>query len=578
MSMKWIGVVFENTVSFLSVFAVGFGYLLIVSSLGMKGSLLVDLVLLSSESCSISFVLMIDEISLMFSGVVLVISGSVSLYSKWYMNDEVFYWRFMMLIYLFVGSMLMLIFSANLVTLMLGWDGLGLVSFLLVCYYQNSNSLGASLVTVLMNRVGDVLILSSIGLMSSWGDWLVYNRSLFEDLGFCGILLVLAGMTKSAQMPFSSWLPAAMAAPTPVSSLVHSSTLVTAGVYLVIRCNCICTCSTESMEVLKLLSLMTLVMAGMAGVLESDFKKVIALSTLSQLSMMMFAVSVGLVDIAFFHLVTHATFKALLFLSAGVVIHSNMGCQDLRHLGQCWGKLPVSSGFMMVAGFSLCGLPFMSGFFSKDLIVEMSLTSGMDVWVYLVMLGGVCFTSWYTLRIIISVVFGCNKSVLGSVDVKECYNVIISYCLLFVCAVFTGVVLKSKMKILFYENFVDSLSHFIILFIPFYGGLWLLNSMDMDNFKWDNFTGSFVGSMWNLKTLGAQPLCSGSFMYGMSLGRCLDQGWLEKVGPQGSFESLGKLSQMNQYLQSQYFVKMVGVMLIFLVSLLMGSLALFLVV
>nr|AXP84550.1 NADH dehydrogenase subunit 5 [Perumytilus purpuratus] len=549
--------------SLLSFLAVCFGYMMMFSCMLISSCEVIEFELWSGCGSSVMLSLLFDEVSVIFGGVVLVISGSVSLYSKWYMDDEIFYWRFMLIIYAFVGSMLMLIFSANLISLMLGWDGLGLVSFLLVCYYQNSSSLGAAMITVLTNRVGDVLILSSIGLMSSWGDWLVYNRVIFNDLGYVGFFVVVAGMTKSAQMPFCSWLPAAMAAPTPVSSLVHSSTLVTAGVYLIIRCYPLCSDSSGSMFFLKLMSLLTLIMAGMSGSLETDFKKIIALSTLSQLSIMMFAVSVGLPMLAFFHLITHATFKALLFISAGTVIHSNKGSQDLRLLGGMWSSLPITSAIMVVASFSLCGIPFMSGFFSKDLIIEMSMMCTLDVWAYLIMLLGVSFTSLYSIRIVISVLFSMNKVMIMGMAMKEPVEVVISYFCLFFGAVFSGMMMKSHMSTFFYQNFVDSVSFVFIVFIPLYGAVWYINFMVFSNFVWYSKLTNFVSSMWNLKNLSAQPFCSESFMYGYSLARCMDQGWLEKVGPQGVYETLMNLGQFNQKVQSSYFVKLVMFSILF---------------
>nr|QDO71927.1 NADH dehydrogenase subunit 5 [Mytilisepta virgata] len=546
-----------SVVGLLGFLSVLIGYFMMMGSFFMHSCFVLEVVLCSINSCEIEGSFLFDEISMIFGGVVLVIFGSVSVYSKWYMNDEIFYWRFMVLIYLFVGSMLMLIFSSNLIGLMLGWDGLGLVSFLLVCYYQNSSSLGASMLTVLVNRVGDVFILVSIGLMSSWGDFMVYERFLFENLGYVSLFIVVAGMTKSAQMPFCSWLPAAMAAPTPVSSLVHSSTLVTAGVYLIIRCVSLCGLCEMGMEVLKFMSLLTLIMAGMAGTLESDFKKVIALSTLSQLGVMMFSLSLGFYTLAFFHLVTHATFKALLFLSAGVVIHSNKGCQDLRLLGESWSNLPISSVAMVVASLSLCGIPFMSGFYSKDLVIEMSLMKSMDVWFYLVMLLGVSFTSWYSVRVIMSVVFGLNKCVMTSVAVKESFDVVASYFCLYFGAVFSGYLMVMKMGIFFYQSFIDSFYFFLLLFMPFYGGVWFTYSMFVKEVKWFSNIIHFIVLMWNFKSLSAQLPVSYLFNYGNNLVRCMDLGWLEKVGPQGSYEFLGSVSKMNQSIQSKYFLSLV---------------------
>lgn len=190
------------------------------------------------------------------------------------------------------------------------------------------------MLTALTNRIGDVFILLSIGLLFREGSWFVYNYLSFNNLRLIRISLVLRAITKRAQFPYVSWLPAAIAAPTPVSSLVHSSTLVTAGVYLLIRSYRLLVFNRWVINVLELLSLLTLMLAGSRAVITVDLKKIVALSTLSQLSIIMFVLSVGFPKVAFFHLVVHAVFKALLFLSVGAFIHFNAGCQDFRLMGR----------------------------------------------------------------------------------------------------------------------------------------------------------------------------------------------------------------------------------------------------
>lgn len=224
-----------------------------------------------------------------------------------------------------------------------------------------------------------------------------------------GFVVVFAGMTKRAQIPFCAWLPAAMAAPTPVSSLVHSSTLVTAGVYLVLRSFYIVRSDPFAMQMLIFLSLFTLVLAGSSAVFAFDLKKVIALSTLRQLRLIMFSISIFLPFVSFFHLVTHAVFKALLFLGAGGLIHINQRIQDVRRLSSLWQKLPVRIGAIRVAIVSLRGAPFMRGFFSKDLIIELRIMDRRVTYgCYLLELLGLTFTSFYRARIVFRVILGSN--------------------------------------------------------------------------------------------------------------------------------------------------------------------------
>lgn len=208
-------------------------------------------------------------------------------------------------------------------------------------------------------------------------------------------LIILAAITKSAQIPFSAWLPAAMAAPTPVSALVHSSTLVTAGVYLIIRFNSLLGVNF----VLFYLGSLTIFMSGLGANFEMDLKKIIALSTLSQLGVIIFILSLGLSELAFFHLLTHALFKSLLFLCAGGFIHRARDSQDIRFLGVSILDTPVSSLFFVICSFSLCGFPFLAGFYSKDLILECYIMGGIGSGMILIIIVGTFFTVTYSVRL-----------------------------------------------------------------------------------------------------------------------------------------------------------------------------------
>lgn len=278
---------------------------------------------------------------------------------------------------------------------------------MLVIYYQNKKSLGAGIVTALINRVGDALLLLGVSVIRVWGHWGFWG---WEDRGI-GLWLFLAvvilATTKSAQFPFSYWLPAAISAPTPVSALVHSSTLVTAGVFVLIRVvpNIRVGCRVGGGWLL-LVSVFTLCMAGVSACVELDLKKVVALSTLSQLGVIMFSLRLGYCSLAFFHLLRHALFKSILFVSVGCVIHGFGDGQDFRVVGGLWLKMPVVAGCLMLASVALSGLPFLGGFYSKDLIVEGIMVRGVRVFLILVVGAGLAMTFFYRIRFFLKRVFG----------------------------------------------------------------------------------------------------------------------------------------------------------------------------
>nr|CCI73888.1 NADH dehydrogenase subunit 5 [Longipodacrangonyx sp. 1 MDMBR-2012] len=345
---------------------------------------------------SIIFLVMLDPMSSMFMFTVALISAVISSYSKYYMENDKYYQRFMMVLLLFVLSMILLIMSPNLISLLLGWDGLGLSSYILVIYYQNEYACNSGMLTILSNRIGDASILISICLLytnNSWNFLLDNNSSKLLM-----ILIIISAITKSAQIPFSAWLPAAMAAPTPVSALVHSSTLVTAGVYLLIRFHS-CFYDPSIHTMLLIISSLTMLMSGWMANFEMDMKKIIALSTLSQLGLMMMTISLGLPELAFFHLITHAMFKSTIFMCAGVMIHNMTGSQDLRLTSNFHMSGPLLGLFFAMTNMSLCGFPFMAGFFSKDLLLENMLSNNTNMMFILMSMLGIGLTVSYSLRV-----------------------------------------------------------------------------------------------------------------------------------------------------------------------------------
>nr|YP_010547136.1 NADH dehydrogenase subunit 5 [Maoricolpus roseus]UYK51650.1 NADH dehydrogenase subunit 5 [Maoricolpus roseus] len=534
-------------------------------------SILYEWTILDMSTCCMSAMFILDPLSLSFSNTVCLISGAVMAFSSSYMATDPFLKRFTWLVMLFVLSMNFLVFIPSLPALLLGWDGLGIVSFALVIYYQNMKSLGAGMLTVLANRVGDVMILLSIGMLVLTGYWsimMTWDFYLSSWLAFC---IMIAGMTKSAQIPFSAWLPAAMAAPTPVSALVHSSTLVTAGIFLFIRFYPSLIQWDFFKPSLLLISVLTLLMAGIGANYENDLKKVIALSTLSQLGVMMMALAIGAPFLALFHLYTHALFKALLFLCAGAVIHSSLNNQDLRFSGLMGKHLPLTITCMNIANLSLCGAPFLSGFYSKDLILELSLAAPTSSFMVALIFLATGMTSAYSLRLSFSTLWGPNQGtpLHGKMESDPYINM--STMLLATCAIFGGAFFQSVYTPFNPDPFFLPQSHKSLTMVVILLGLALafhLWTMDF-NFKKQSKTKIFFNTMWLLTPLSSQPLTKFSMLLGTKMMKSVDQGWLEIAGGQGTFKVISEASKKSQDLQTSLFTFLV---LMFLI----GSMSIFL--
>ena len=339
----------------------------------------------------------LDWIRLIFLFLVLFISSQIILYCCDYIYGDYIIERFFYLIILFILSILFIIIRPNLIRLILGWDGLGLISYCLIIYYQNYYRYNCGILTVLINRVGDVIIILRIGLIIRLGRWNFMNYIQLNNLVI--ILIIICAFTKSAQYPFSLWLPAAIAAPTPVSSLVHSSTLVTAGIYLLIRFNEIFNYNFL-LNLILYIGIFTMNIAGVSACNEFDLKKIIAYSTLSQLGIIIISYSISYYIVSFFHLVIHAIFKSIIFICSGVLIHNILNYQDLRYIGKLKIKFPVVLRFILISNFSLCAIPFISGFYSKDLILELIFINNNSLFLLLILYMGVILTVLYSFRLI----------------------------------------------------------------------------------------------------------------------------------------------------------------------------------
>lgn len=345
---------------------------------------------LSIVNFSISLIL--DFYSIIFGFTVLTIRIRVCVFRLRYISSELNISRFYKLVFGFVTRIITLIFSSNLIFLIVGWDGLGILSFLLVIFYQNERSLASGLITFITNRVGDAFLLRIIILIRININWTLFNNIRFLIL----IILFRGSITKRAQIPFCVWLPRAMRAPTPISALVHSRTLVTAGVFLLIRLR-----ENINIETLLVLGSLTSLIAGLARIIENDFKKIIALSTLRQLGVIFIRLGLNIEEVAFFHLCTHAFFKAIIFICAGDVINFNLGNQDIRLYGLIFFNNPIISIFLLIGNLALIGLPFLAGFYSKDAILEEFILFNFNIILILICWVGVLITSVYRTRIVI---------------------------------------------------------------------------------------------------------------------------------------------------------------------------------
>nr|AAP74599.1 NADH dehydrogenase subunit 5 [Ruditapes philippinarum] len=500
-----------------------FFFLMLVSGV-LKGSVLVlEWEMSEKFFMEMGFCMVLDWVACMFVLSVLFISGCVSIFSGFYLSHENFLKRFFFLVQLFVLSMILLILFPNYLGLMVGWDGLGVVSFLLVVYYLSSNSLSAGMITALSNRIGDVCFLLVIGLMSSMLSYSMWGVLLMSGF-FMGFLMMLGSMTKSAQVPFSAWLPEAMAAPTPVSTLVHSSTLVTAGVYVVIRFSEYL--GELEKYLLMVFSMVTMFLAGSSACAEVDMKKVVALSTLSQVGMMMFVISVGANTIAFFHLLVHAFFKALMFMCVGGVIFYSGSCQDARLLGGAWFKLPLTSVLFLFSNLSLMGFPFFSGFYSKELIVGVCLSSNCGFLSFILLVVCLALTACYSIRSIGLVFQDMGLSSLSFYSMENSYY-LLSLLLMMNGAVMMSIVMQSLIKEFLAVSFIKGSLFYslLIMVVVFLFNLVLFFTVSMKT-MFLGFSKEFFSSMWFLSLISGNLISVGVLTTISKYINYVEMGWI----------------------------------------------------
>jgi len=374
---------------------------------------------------------LVDNLTSVMLLVVSFVSLMVHIYTIGYMQEDEGYTKFFSYISLFTFAMFMLVISNNFMQLFFGWEAVGLVSYLLIGFWHHKESaVEASLKAFLVNRVGDFGFLLGIAVLLMFFGTLDYvetftlanqvnGQTIFGDISvitvIC-ILLFVGAMGKSAQVPLHVWLPGSMEGPTPISALIHAATMVTAGIFMVSRMSPIFELSDVALTVVMVIGAITAIFMGLLGIVQNDIKRVVAYSTLSQLGYMTVALGVSAYSVAIFHLMTHAFFKALLFLAAGSVIVALHHEQDIRNMGALRKKMPITYITALIGTLALIGFPGFAGFYSKDMIIEAVHFSNLPFadWVYYVVVFGVFITAFYSLRMFFIVFHG--ESVLTNIQ------------------------------------------------------------------------------------------------------------------------------------------------------------------
>ena len=419
---------------------------------------------ISSGTLDVNWSMKIDPLSSIMLVVVTSVSSLVHIYSIGYMSHDPHKPRFMAYLSLFTFAMLMLVTSDNFIQLFFGWEGVGLCSYFLIGFWFKKDSANqAAIKAFVVNRVGDFgfalgifLIFYLFGTVNYSEVFELIPTIIEKELIFLGIninaidliclLLFIGAMGKSAQIFLHTWLPDAMEGPTPVSALIHAATMVTAGVFLVVRCSPIYEYSELALNVITIVGMSTAFFAATVALVQTDIKKIIAYSTCSQLGYMFFATGVGAYNVAMFHLFTHAFFKALLFLGSGSVIHAFKDEQNINNMGAVWKKLPFTYGLMLIGTLALTGFPFLSGFYSKDAIIEFAYLRGNTSGYYAAGVGILTafLTSIYSWRLIFKTFHGKYNN--KNIKIEETHEsplvMLIPLILLSIGAIFAGYTFK----------------------------------------------------------------------------------------------------------------------------------------
>ncbi len=560
---------------------------------------------ISSGSLDVNWSMKIDSLSAVMLVVVTSISALVHVYSIGYMSHDPHKPRFMAYLSLFTFAMLMLVTSDNFIQLFFGWEGVGLCSYFLIGFwFKKETANAAAIKAFLVNRVGDFGFALGIFLIFYLFGTVNYSEVFQkiptisnQNLNFLGIninsidliciLLFIGAMGKSAQIFLHTWLPDAMEGPTPVSALIHAATMVTAGVFLVVRCSPIFEYSELALNIITIVGMSTAFFAATIALVQTDIKKIIAYSTCSQLGYMFFATGVGAYNVAMFHLFTHAFFKALLFLGSGSVIHAFKNEQNINKMGGVWKKLPYTYFLMIIGTLALTGFPFLSGFYSKDAIIEFAYLRGNTSGSYAAITGifTAFLTSIYSWRLIFKTFHGefNNKDIKIEETHESPLVMLIPLIFLSIGAIFSGYVFKELFiglgSNIFWQESIFflkplSLEHppfwfliltptLVILSIPISYYLFLKNKNLTDQIVNVNKPlYHFLLNKWYFDELYEFLFVKQSKKFGLFLWKFFDVKLIDGFGPDGISAIIKKCSLKAKKFQSGFIYQYAFVMLL----------------
>jgi len=560
---------------------------------------------INSGDFVVNWSIYVDSLTAVMLVIVSLISSIIHFYSVGYMSHDSHKPRFMSYLSLFTFSMLTLVSADNFLQLFFGWEGVGLCSYLLIGFwYKKRTANAAAIKAFIVNRVGDFGFAIGIFLIFFFYGTVNYNE-VFEhtptliqkEVIFLGIefnlitliclLLFFGAMGKSAQIFLHTWLPDAMEGPTPVSALIHAATMVTAGVFLIVKCSPIFEYSQTALNVVTLVGMTTAFFAASVALVQNDIKKIIAYSTCSQLGYMFFAAGLGAYNVAIFHLFTHAFFKALLFLGAGCVIHSFNEEQDIRSMGGVWKKIPYTYALMIIGTLALTGFPFLSGFYSKDAIIEFAYSKDTNIGYFAAITGIITalLTAIYSWRLIFKTFHGKynNKNNNFSSIQESPLIMLFPSFLLALGAIFTGILFKEmfigyenikfwKDSILFLEtiNYPHPPNWFLFLTpiivisaIPISYFLFLKNEKILKDLVLKNqLIYNFLVNKWYFDELYNYVFVEPVKKIGLFLWRRGDINTIDKYGPDGLSRLIKIISDKAVNFQSGYLYHYAFVMLI----------------
>ena len=547
----------------------------------------------------------IDPLSSVMLVVVTFISALVHIYSIGYMSHDPHKPRFMSYLSLFTFSMLVLVVSDNFLQLFFGWEGVGLCSYLLIGFwYKKESANNAAIKAFIVNRVGDFGLAIGIFLIFFYFGTINFNevfdlapQFVEKKLVFFGfettlitlisLFLFIGAMGKSAQFLLHTWLPDAMEGPTPVSALIHAATMVTAGVFLVVRCSPLFEYSQTALNVVTIVGMITAIFAATVALVQNDIKKIVAYSTCSQLGYMFFAAGIGAYHVAMFHLFTHAFFKALLFLGSGSVIHAFKDEQDIRNMGGVRKKLPYTYVFMLIGTLALTGFPFLSGFYSKDAIIEFAYLRNSSLGNYAASIGifTAFLTSLYSWRLFFKTFHGSYNNKKISIDENHESPIIMLVPLFFLSigAIFAGYYFKETF-IGHHSNdfwqasifFLNEIKHnpipswfllltpiLVIISIPISFYYFVINTKILENFKNTNLPlYNFLLNKWFIDELYEQIFIKPTKKIGSFFWKQGDQGIIDRFGPDGISKLIKKISDKASLFQTGFIYDYAFVMLI----------------